>query len=66
MKPVIEPHPTSPENPINLPVEVPAMPKVIIEIPDITPEEVIDPIIDLQPDNYNEAVDNLVAKYSKT
>ena len=51
--------------PIELPDNVPPLPTVEPEIPDMTPPEVIRPITDLKPDDYNKAIRSLVAKYTK-
>ena len=45
--------------------QVAALPTVETEIPDMTSAEVIHQITDLKLDDYNEAVNNLVAKYTK-
>ncbi|MEO7048835.1 MAG: hypothetical protein ABI091_26270 [Ferruginibacter sp.] len=54
------------ENPKELPAELPVLPDVIPDIPVITPAEVIEPLTDIKPDDYSEAMNNLVAKYTKT
>lgn len=53
------------EKPINLSVKLAPLPDVALEMPDITPVEGIGPITDVQPDDYNLAMNNLVAKYKK-
>ncbi|MEO5943271.1 MAG: hypothetical protein ABIP30_17110 [Ferruginibacter sp.] len=53
------------ENPKELPAELPVLPDAIPDINVITPAEVVEPITDIEPDTYNEAINNLVAKYTK-
>jgi hypothetical protein len=53
------------EDPKELPVELPVLPDPIPDIPVITPAEVISPISDIEPDEYSDAINNLLAKYTK-
>ena len=54
-----------PEIPLELPEKVAVLPTVQPEIPDMTHVKVIRPITDAKPDDYNEAINSLVAKYKK-
>ena len=53
-----------PEIPPELPEKVVPLPNIQPEIPDLTPAEVNRPITDTNPEDYNDAVNNLVAKYT--
>jgi hypothetical protein len=48
-----------------IPVKVTPIKLLEPEIPDLKPVEVIEPITYVQKDDYNEAMNSLVAKYSK-
>jgi hypothetical protein len=54
-----------PENPKEIPVKLPVLPNPTADIPVITPGEVIEPITNIEPDDYSDAINDLVAKYTK-
>jgi len=66
MTPENETSTTTPGMPIELPGKVAALPTGEPEIPGITPAEIISTTTEINPDDYNESVNNLLAKYTKT
>jgi len=66
MTPENETSTTTPGMPIELPEKVAALPTPEPEMPDMTPTEMIRTDTDEKPDDYNESVNNLLAKYTKS